>query len=46
VELAVATVVRRLEHLLPEVAAMRTCCAVGKSFEAEVAGFVHAVGSP
>jgi hypothetical protein len=45
-ELAVATVVDRPEHLLREVAAMRTCCAVGKSFEVEVAGFVHAVEDP
>jgi hypothetical protein len=45
VQLAVVTVGRPV-YLPREAAAMRTCCAVGKSFEAEVAGFVHAVANP
>jgi hypothetical protein len=45
VELAVATAYR-LGHLPREVAAMRTCCVAGNSFEAEVAGSVHVVGDP
>jgi len=36
--------VYRLVHHPREVAAMRTCCAAGKSFEAGAAGSVHAVG--
>ena len=42
----VVAIVGRPEHLLREVAAMKTCCVVGRSFEAEAAGCVHAVADP
>lgn len=45
VVVAVAAVYR-LGHHPQEVAAMRTCCAAGKSFEAGAAGSVHAVEDP
>lgn len=45
VVLAVAAVYRPGHHPR-EVAAMRTCCAAGKSFEAGAAGSVHAAGDP
>lgn len=41
----VVAVVGRPEHLR-EVAAMKTCYVVGRSFEAEAAGCVHAVADP